>query len=409
MLAFASGGAQRRRAQSRKARRHSDTNGATPKNEFKPEIYEGLQIPATAARAVAMKVRVVNVEPKLTNDELKALEGTYFTDDDADIILDEDADVYAVDPKTGHKKLLARFRKHVLPNELVKQGWEAYYQTAAASRNRGAAAGPIQVDSAYWKKRKPTDVNKWSARYMQDGKLSKMRVNNNVFSSVLGYFEQTPFMGLPCRLTSYTQKYFDRYKHGIPFIQAIDATFKKLIPDRHAKQLAATAEKPMYQVADTAFSSITINRNFRTALHMDAGDFSEGYGNLSVIERGKYTGGATIFPQYKVGFNVRTGDFLAMDVHEFHCNTEMKEAPADKAYNKALPKIHQGKEDTGTHGGEKPFTRISFVCYLREKLRGCKPAETKAYYDRIQFHPEKGDLKKLAATAGKRKTRKATR
>lgn len=409
MLAFASAGgasARKGRATSRKVR-HSEREQAVDKKGFKAEIYEGLQIPAGPARAVAIKVRVVNVEPKLTNDELKAREGTYFTDNDADMILDEDADVYAVDPKTGSKKLLARFRKHVLPNELVKQGWEAYYQTAAASRNRGAAAGPIQVDSAYWKKRKPTDVNKWSARYMQDGKLSKMRVNNNVFSSVLGYFEQTPFMGLPCRLTSYTQKYFDRYKHGIPFIQAIDATFKKLIPERHAKQLAAAAEKPMYQVADTAFSSVTINRNFRTALHMDAGDFAEGYGNLSVIERGKYTGGATIFPQYKVGFNVRTGDFLAMDVHEFHCNTEMKEALADKEYNKKLPVIHQDSESTGTLGGEKPFTRISFVCYLREKLRGCKSAETKAYYDRIQFHPEKGDLKKLAA--GRRRTKKVGR
>lgn len=410
MLAFSSGGAaaakrkRNHRAQSRKVR-HDEPPAY---KIFKPEIYEGLQIPDSPTRAVAMKVRVLNLEPKLTADEVKAREGSYFTEKDADEILDEDADVYAVDPKTGAKKLLARFRKHVLPNELVKKGWEAYYQTAAASRNRGAAAGPIKLDSAYWKKRKPTEINKWSARYMQDGKLSKMRVNNNVFSSVLGYFEQTPFMGLPCRLTSYTQKYFQNYKHGIPFIQAIDATFKKLIPDRHAKQLAAAAEKPMYQVAGTAFSSITINRNFRTALHMDDGDFRDGYGNLSVIERGKYTGGATIFPQYKIGFNVRTGDFLAMDVHEWHCNTEMTESTSDKEYNKKLPKIHQDSTDTGTLGGEKPFTRISFVCYLREKLRGCKSSESKAYYDRIQFDPERGDLKKAAAKA-KRGTRKVAK
>jgi hypothetical protein len=153
-------------------------------------------------------------------------------------------------------------------------------------------------------------------------------------------------------------------------------------------------EKPTYQVADTAFSSITINRNFRTALHMDDGDFREGFGNLSVIERGKYSGGATIFPRYKIGFNVRTGDFLAMDVHEWHCNTEMYESPEDKKYNKALPKIHHDAIETGTMGGEKPFTRISFVCYLREKLRGCKIKETQEYYKRIQFHPERGDLKK---------------
>ena len=286
------------------------------------------------------------------------------------------------------------FRKNFLPSDLVKTGWEAYYQTAAASRNRGAAAGPIKPDSIYWKKRKPVEIKKWSARYEQDGKLSKMRVNNNVFSSVLGYFEQTPFMGLPCRLTSYTQKYFHQYKHGLPFIQAINDAFKRLIPDKHAKQLAATKEQPKYQVADTAFSSITINRNFRTALHMDDGDFREGFGNLSVIERGQYSGGATIFPRYKVGFNVRTGDFLAMDVHEWHCNTDMYESPADKKINKALPKIHHDSIETGTMGGEKPFTRISFVCYLREKLRGCKTSETQKYYNRIKFDPELGDLKK---------------
>lgn len=374
------------RGVSRKARHPSDGE-----KSFKPEIYEGLQIVAGKPKAA---VKTVVVEPKMTNDEIKAREGTYFTDKEADQIFDENVDVYCKDAATGEKRLLARFRKNILPADLVKIGWEAYYQTAAASRNRGAAAGPIKADSAYWKKRNPVEINKWSARYEQNGKLSKMRVNNNVFSSVLGYFEQTPFMGLPCRLTSYTQKYFQQYKHGIPFIQAIDAAFKKLIPDKHAKQLAATKEQPKYQVADTAFSSITVNRNFRTALHMDDGDFREGFGNLSVIERGQYSGGATIFPRYKVGFNVRTGDFLAMDVHEWHCNTEMYEDAADKKVNKALPKIHHDSLETGTMGGEKPFTRISFVCYLREKLRGCKSKDTQAYYDRIKFDPVLGDLKK---------------
>jgi hypothetical protein len=358
--------------------------------EYKQEIYEGLQIPSTPARAIREKVKVVTVKPVLTNDEVEAKEGSYCTEKDADTIYDEDVDVYGLDESTGEKKLLARFRKHVIPNDLIKQGWEAYYQTAAASRNRGAAAGPIKLDSNYWKKRKPVEVNGWSARYKQDGKTSKMRVNNNVFSSVLGYFEQTPFMGLPCRLTSYTQKYFHQYRHGIPFIKAIDGVFKELIPARHAKQKAAAGEKPMYQIEDTAFSSVTINRNFRTAMHMDDGDFREGYGNLSVIERGKYSGGATIFPRYGVGFNVRTGDFLAMDVHEWHCNTEMTESAADAAYNKRLPKIHYDDVKTGTLGGEKSFTRISFVCYLREKLRKCNSKETGAYYKRIGFDPVKG-------------------
>ena len=100
-----------------------------------------------------------------------------------------------------------------------------------------------------------------------------------------------------------------------------------------------------------------------------------------------------MFPRYGVGFNIRTGDFIAMDVHEWHCNTEMTETAEQKAFNKGLPKIHHDSEKTGTLGGDKGFTRISFVCYLREKLRGCKGADTDAYYKRIGFDPVHGPSK----------------
>lgn len=354
-------------------------------------IREGLQIPTKPVHVAALKAKEIVLEPVLSNDQIKAREGTYFDDKAIKMLIEEDADVYGKDPDApGGKKLLAKFRKNVIPHDIIERGWDAYYITAAASRNRGAAAGPINLKSNYWKKRKPTSIDKWSARYMQNGKLSKMRVNNNVFSSVLGYFEQTPFMGLPCRLTSYTQKYFKQFKHGIPFIEALDDTFKRLVPDKHALQKKAADAKPFYRIGDTAFSSVTINRNFRTALHMDDGDFKEGYGNLSVIERGKYHGGYTMFPRYGVGFNLRTGDFIAMDVHEWHCNTEMYETKEDKEYNKHLPQIYFADPSTGTMGGEKAFTRISFVCYLREKIRGCKDSETRKYYKSIRFDPEKG-------------------
>lgn len=373
---------------------------ATEKEEG---VMKGLQLPAKPAVVAALKAKEIIVEPILTNDQIKAREGSYFDEKAIKHLIEEDADIYGKDPDApGGKKLLAKFRKNVIPHDIIEQGWQAYYITAAASRNRGAAAGPINLKSNYWKKRKPTAIDKWSARYMQNGKLSKMRVNNNVFSSVLGYFEQTPFMGLPCRLTSYTQKYFKQFKAGIPFIEALDKTFKKLVPDRHAEQKKAADEKPYYRIGDTAFSSVTINRNFRTALHMDDGDFREGYGNLSVIERGKYHGGYTMFPRFGVGFNLRTGDFIAMDVHEWHCNTELYETKEDKEYNKTLPKIYFDDPSTGTMGGEKTFTRISFVCYLRTKIRGCKDSETRKYYKSIKFDPEKGPLSQSKTRKQKR-------
>jgi len=328
------------------------------------------------------QVKTYVLEPVMTDKEIEAKEGTYF-DGKGYQMIDHNADVYGI--VNGQKQLLAKFRKAVFPKPITDLGWDSFYRAAAASRSRGAAAGPIQAKSKYWKTRKLVETNGWWARYKSGNKTSKMRVNNPVFSSVVGYFEATPFMKLPCRLTTYTQNYFDEYKQGLPFIEAIDGEFKKLVPDAHKKQYQRIHSTPTYQIKDTAFSSVTINRNFRTALHKDAGDFKDGYGNLTVLERGKYHGGETLFPQFGVGFNLRTGDFIAMDVHQWHCNTEMYETPEDKAFNKTLPPIKYYKTKTGTHGAEHPFTRISFVCYVREDLKGCDQADTKAYYKRIGF------------------------
>jgi hypothetical protein len=366
-------------------------------------IATGVQIPKAATRPLKKDVLKVVVKAQLSAEEVAALEGTLCTDKDATKIYDTDVDIYTVNAD-GKEELLAKFRKNVIPKDIIHTGWMAFYETAATSRNRGAAAGPIQLKSKYWKKRKPVEVNKWSTRYMHDGKLSKMRVNNLVFSSVLGYFEETPFMKLPCRLTSYTQRYFENYRAGIPYIEFLNTCFKALTPKEYAAQHARASKQKSYQIEDTAFSSVTINRNFRTGVHMDDGDFRQGFGNLSAIERGHYSGGYTIFPRYKIGFNVRTGDYLAMNVHEFHCNTEMWETAAQKKFNEALPQIHFEDPSTGTLGGDQKFTRISFVCYLREGLIDCKNKETQKYYKRINFDTKKGDLHKYARTLKKKKT-----
>lgn len=361
-----------------------------PGTEKQEKIRQGVQVPKEPTRPLKKDVRKVVVVAKVSDADFKKNEGTYFDVKDTFTIFDEDVDVYGKETEDGEEKLLGKLRKNVLDKDTVRLGWDNFYIAAAPSRNRGAAAGPINTKSMYWQKRKPTEITKWSARYIQNGKVSKMKVNNNVFSSVLGYFEKTPFMKLPCRLTSYTQRYFKYYQKGIPFIQELDKMFKTLIPDRHKKQYDAVHAKPMYQIADTAFSSLTVNRNFRTALHKDAGDFPQGYGNLSVIERGKYHGGFTLFPRFEIGFNVRTGDFLAMDVHEWHCNTEMYETEEDKKFNKTLPRIHTDNPETGTMGAEKPYTRISFVCYMREKLKNCDEAETRKYYKSIDYNSNRG-------------------
>ena len=317
-------------------------------------------------------VKVICVNQVLSDADIKQKEGEWITEDCIKHLIEEDTDAYGIDSK-GEKFLLCKFRKNVIDAELCQIGFDNFKNAAKPSRSRGAAAGFIDTEGVYWKKRELTNTNKWRTGYLNDGKQSKMSVNNPVVSGALGYYEKSPNFGLPCRMTHHTKTSLKKFEVGLPFIERIDELFKELVEDRYAMQYDRASLRPDFQINDTAFSTLTINRNFRTALHRDAGDYSEGFGNLSVLEYGKYSGGYTTFPQYGIGINLRQGDFVAMNVHQYHANTPIYETTEDKAYNDTLESIYKrDNPDIGTAGICKKYNRLSFVCYLREKIIHCE-------------------------------------
>ena len=362
-------------------------------------------------------VKKLIVKPIMNNKEISELEGKWI--DDSHIkhpIIKSDTDIYRID-ENGNETLLAKFRKRVISDKLINIGWESYKDLAKASRGRGASAGPINSESQYWSKRNLVKTSKWSTSYLtphgnklkeelealsdeeikeryktdikdiktelekdlmineiikKNNGISKMKVNNQVASNPIGYYEANRnFANLPCRLTHFTRVNYEKYNKGLKFIQRIDKLFQKLIPEAYQKQRERADKREHLKIPKTAFSTVTINRNFRTALHRDAGDFKEGFGNLTVIERGKYHGGYTVFPQYGIGISIRKNDFCAMDVHQWHANTPIYETEEDKKYNETLPKDYNDNPDVGTEGLYKNYTRLSFVCYLREKILKC--------------------------------------
>jgi len=284
-------------------------------------------------------VMVYNVKENMSAIDAEKHVGTFCTAKTASVILDHDADVYTVDGK-----LLLRFRKGVLPMKHVEAAYDNLIAFAKQKTStRGATSGTEEG------KRNPgTNIPIMSNII---GYFDKWTIGQKHMFKVLGI--KPPFK---VRVSSFLINHPEKWKSVLPLIQDIDRQYKKLAGAYHKKQMAL-ANGTAYRIPKTAFTTVTINVNLQTACHTDSGDFEEGFGNLVVIERGEYSGGYTIFPQYGLGVDVRTGDFLAMDVHKVHGNVPI------------VPK---------TEGA----IRMSLVCYLRQDVYNFSKGTSEAHVAR---------------------------
>lgn len=173
---------------------------------------------------------------------------------------------------------------------------------------------------------------------------------NPVRSGIAGYFGRYPRIPY-CRLTSYTASKTQKWKKAVPFIENVSDWFHDLVPGRYENQ-KKFCEKldDHFIIGNSVFTTITVNKNFRTAAHRDAGDLNDGFGNMICLGNSKYDGGLLIFPEYRVAVDLRPGDAFLFDPHEIHGNTEI------------VP--HEGHIDD--------FERITCVLYAREDMSSCE-------------------------------------
>lgn len=267
-------------------------------------------------------VNVIYVKKDRTDIEMEQLKKTFVKPSIITVIIREDTDAYDADSN----KLLLKFRKNKLPKKEIDDFYDNVIDFAKKSytTNRSSASG------SDWK---------------------NLKDNPKVFSNVIGYIDsfspkQKYLAGLKKQTLKYNARecrfnadYPEKYKKLIPLVQKIDSQYKSLVPDRYKKQYKK-ANQTFFRIPKTSFTTVTTNVNFQTSIHKDKGDDDEGFGNLTVIEDGYYTGAETCFPQYGLGVDVRSGDVLFMDVHQWHGN---------------LP----------FNPDNKDVIRLSIVCYLR--------------------------------------------
>jgi hypothetical protein len=265
-------------------------------------------------------VTIYHVKKDFDDNKLKSKMGKKLKRSDIKEIIHDDADVYTEDGS-----LLLRFRKDKLKKKNIDDFYENVIEFAKKkTTTRGMASG---IKNSHVATNKPTMTN------------------------IIGYFDSfSPIqkhkaselgMKLPLsvRETAFLMDFPEKYKKLIPLVKQIDDYYKQYVPEKYAKQRKKAHQTP-FKIRGTSFTTITTNVNFQTGIHTDKGDDAEGFGNLCVIEYGKYKGGETCFPQYGVGVNIRTCDVLYMDVHHPHANLPIELETPDSV-------------------------RLSIVCYLR--------------------------------------------
>lgn len=189
------------------------------------------------------------------------------------------------------------------------------------------------------------------ASTIKKGFISDTTYANQVLSGIAGFYDRYPRIPYG-RATSYTRDNFELYEKCYPFMVKLSEKFSELLPRRYsAQKKCADLLDPKFRVAGekTPFTTITVNKNFRTAAHRDAGDLSEGFSNLTVVANDKeWEGGLLVLPEFRVAVNIRPGDLLLINNHQgIHGNTEII-PPAGKTIEE--------------------MERISLVCYFRENM-----------------------------------------
>lgn len=179
--------------------------------------------------------------------------------------------------------------------------------------------------------------------------ISQTSYANPVNSGIAGFFDRYPRYPYG-RVCSYNQKNPELFKKSFPYIRHLNEEFANLLPERYGAQFfAASKLDRRFRVAETSvFTTLTVNKTFRTAAHRDAGDLSVGFSNLGVISTGKdFRGGYLVLPEFSVAVNIRPGDLLLINNHEgIHGNTPIE----------------------AVDGDAEGIERMSIVAYFRENM-----------------------------------------
>lgn len=274
-------------------------------------------------------MRTIKTSYKLPSEEAEKLLGTFVDDTFYDVCLKESGIVLKPDGS-----VLCVLLKNSISKSAGLRMYKAIRNHIGLSRNRGTSSGQKLLN------------------YVKaDGTVSNTGITEKpVYSGIIGFFDRYPRTPY-CRKTAFNMDYPELFSECLPAIREASRLFEKHLPERWAIQKAMIDKThPDFVVPGTVFTTVTLNKNFRTACHRDAGDLPDGFGVMTYYRSGKFSGGRLVFPAFGVAADFESCDTILFDPHEIHGNTELKPISKD-------------------------WERITCVHYYRKNMFYCGSAE----------------------------------
>lgn len=264
---------------------------------------------------------------KISKEEMDGKFGKILTHDDYNVLITRACRIL-----TPEGQPLAVYLPGAVPPEVREAVYPTLHELKKfQSDNRGPASGYIRAPSA---------------GNREDGSGRTRTRTKPVASAIIGAIDPAGPKNY-CRLTQWTGEEADKFSELRPLFKIIADLFEAYVPGRFAIQNEVVKRtQPEWVIPSTPFTTVTVNNTYPTGVHKDAGDLPEGFSNVTVIRKGRYSGGYLTFPEYRIAVDLKDGDSLLMDAHEWHGNVKM-ELESDDA------------------------ERISVVCYYRTKMAEC--------------------------------------
>jgi hypothetical protein len=256
---------------------------------------------------------------------------------DYDQLIEGDTEVRGPDGE-----LLVVLLRDKFSRKELSHAWSILKDVNLKTDNRGTAAG-VEMERAV----------------KADGTLSKTRSvpkGYEVTSGVIGYYPRYPRIPF-CRECAWNTENPAAFASLLPLFEQVNHLHRKYSSKSWDLQQEAVRKTSQdFVIPGTIYTTITVNKNFRTAAHLDAKNLDAGMAPMLYLRQGQFSGGHVVLPEWRIAAKMDTGDLILFrNMQDYHGNTKI--VPLSKDYQRCTLVFYYREEMIKCGTKEQELTR----------------------------------------------------